>query len=575
MAKLRSKRGASRRLALVCLLMLGILGGWIVVATLSAWSASSISSDANVGVAEAAVRADTVGFTAAAAAAIAPGRGPVLRRSAATATAPPTIASLSSAAAKGARGPGILSPVSGVPKAHVMCRASWESPSFPAEAVERAQLLACRAEVPSVVHAMLSARGVATPKVLTVGAAQGAGGDWWTADARFTAIGHRSIFNAKGVASPATTIGDDLANADVIVLSGFKTIKPDLDGDLHNERDLFETLYWLTTTMLDVQSGAGATTGLSARPRCSAIVLTQFQRCTKVHTKQTNVWSAVAKLLVHRRDFGVAALSLDYDSAYTLVLAPTACIPTEQLYVSAFEGAQCPSDTAFEPGSIDPNAKLWACRVQYMTKRAIGRLLPPKPTTLEIGVQRGTYANTILHHLEGTHHLVDLHDPRTKRTAGKGNSDDDGGHHDVVDGAILSGRAVLHLGDSAISVRGMEDSMFDMIYIDAAHNYAQVKKDFLAAIPKLKKRGIIAFNDYTHCSPTEVRGVCASSFHNVPVSHTPPNLRPLLTPSPSIAGPDGVRSEAGSARGMPLANRGVHCRGFRAEPQQPRRVHPH
>ena len=55
----------------------------------------------------------------------------------------------------------------------------------------------------------------------------------------------------------------------------------------------------------------------------------------------------------------------------------------------------------------------------------------------------------------------------------------------------------------------------------------------------------------------------------------PPNLRPLLTPSPSIAGPDGVRSEAGSARGMPLANRGVHCRGFRAEPQQPRRVHPH
>ena len=43
----------------------------------------------------------------------------------------------------------------------------------------------------------------------------------------------------------------------------------------------------------------------------------------------------------------------------------------------------------------------------------------------------------------------------------------------------------------------LEDNTLDYIYIDAAHDYASVKRDISKAIKKIKDGGILQFNDYT------------------------------------------------------------------------------
>jgi predicted O-methyltransferase YrrM len=67
------------------------------------------------------------------------------------------------------------------------------------------------------------------------------------------------------------------------------------------------------------------------------------------------------------------------------------------------------------------------------------------------------------------------------------------------------------VGDSTDSASKFKDGSCDLIFIDAAHDYASVKKDLLAWMPKLKKGGIFAGHDIdargVHRAVEEVLGV--------------------------------------------------------------------
>jgi predicted O-methyltransferase YrrM len=50
--------------------------------------------------------------------------------------------------------------------------------------------------------------------------------------------------------------------------------------------------------------------------------------------------------------------------------------------------------------------------------------------------------------------------------------------------------------DSLNEAAKYEDGYFDIVYIDASHDYESVKKDILTWLPKVKEKGIICGDDY-------------------------------------------------------------------------------
>lgn len=107
--------------------------------------------------------------------------------------------------------------------------------------------------------------------------------------------------------------------------------------------------------------------------------------------------------------------------------------------------------------------------------------LPKNATVMEVGTQRGDYARQIIRRTQPAElHLVDI-------------------DYSLFNDQGLTGDAVTrHCGLSHEIVASFPDDYFDWIYIDADHAYASVLRDAVAAAPKVKPGGFLAFNDFAH-----------------------------------------------------------------------------
>lgn len=118
----------------------------------------------------------------------------------------------------------------------------------------------------------------------------------------------------------------------------------------------------------------------------------------------------------------------------------------------------------------------------------------------EIGVAYGDFSQVILDSLAPA--IFDAYDlfsfqeiPETaKRLGGKSHA---AFYADRFRSEMDSGRMRLFVGDSSRELQKASDGFYDMIYIDGDHSYEGVRRDTDVALGKLKRGGILIFNDYT------------------------------------------------------------------------------
>jgi hypothetical protein len=110
--------------------------------------------------------------------------------------------------------------------------------------------------------------------------------------------------------------------------------------------------------------------------------------------------------------------------------------------------------------------------------------LPKGGRVAELGTYRGDFAREILNRNDPCElHLVDIDFSR-------------------IDKALWADSRVSRHGGFAHHVlTQLPDSFFDWIYVDAEHSYEATLRDALAAAPKLKPGGFLAFNDFAHIDP--------------------------------------------------------------------------
>lgn len=58
-------------------------------------------------------------------------------------------------------------------------------------------------------------------------------------------------------------------------------------------------------------------------------------------------------------------------------------------------------------------------------------------------------------------------------------------------------RVAIHEGDSSVTLPAHSAAAFDLLYIDAGHDYESVRRDGENAIRLLRPGGFLVFNDYT------------------------------------------------------------------------------
>ena len=117
--------------------------------------------------------------------------------------------------------------------------------------------------------------------------------------------------------------------------------------------------------------------------------------------------------------------------------------------------------------------------------------LPKHAVVAEIGTHSGEFAKRILEIAQPREfHIFDLSFEPFDRS--------------FFDSEILSGRVILHEGDSSTEMSKLPDALFDWIYIDGDHSFEGVSRDIEQAKRLIRAEGALVFNDYTVYSPLEL-----------------------------------------------------------------------
>ena len=131
------------------------------------------------------------------------------------------------------------------------------------------------------------------------------------------------------------------------------------------------------------------------------------------------------------------------------------------------------------------------------SRAALLEVLPKCGIVAEVGVAEGDFSQSILQICCPSElHLIDYWGSTIPKYGTTG-------HHLVsekFETEISDGKVVMHRGWSWEELNKLPDETFDWIYIDANHSYESVRKDLLAARPKLKPQGIISGHDYVKWS---------------------------------------------------------------------------
>jgi len=145
------------------------------------------------------------------------------------------------------------------------------------------------------------------------------------------------------------------------------------------------------------------------------------------------------------------------------------------------------------------NAKLFAHRhnlIAYLAPTLAGG------TVAEVGVMFGDFSDFLLRTIEPALFIaIDMFDMHEQPIIwGKPSAAKFHGltHRQFYEDRFSSrGKQVrCEQGDSSQVLARFPDCSFDMIYIDAAHDYDSVKKDAGVSTRKVKPQGVLVFNDY-------------------------------------------------------------------------------
>jgi SAM-dependent methyltransferase len=142
--------------------------------------------------------------------------------------------------------------------------------------------------------------------------------------------------------------------------------------------------------------------------------------------------------------------------------------------------------------------RLFADRLELIRALAF----PAPPLVAEVGVAHGDFSEFLIRTLAPARFVAfdffNLHEHEFVWSYRTSELFEGKTHGDYYAGrmAALGAAVEVRAGNIAETLDGIEDGGFDLIYVDAGHEYADVARDAAVAVRKMKPGGLLIFNDY-------------------------------------------------------------------------------